>query len=193
MCAFPQGDRGYKAISQLSLERASPKRVTVVASSRGVLSSKETTTTAQQAHIDLGLKFLVKTKRMLSALAKRAGTVARSTSLRSSPQAAAPLQAFRQASDDIRYGPGGMLENILTGPAKEEAMGTTYNRDPIYPEEGAGSKEMPFEVPSQHKERIVGFAHPESQALYWFPLKAGKLHYVEEIDSYFKLVPLPCP
>lgn len=91
-------------------------------------------------------------------------------------------------SDGI--GDGGIPDTHDTGRQKEEREGATFNRDPIHPPKGSGTKAMPFEVPSEHQERVVGFEHPDSHAMYWFPLTAGKLHYVEEIDRYFKLVPL---
>lgn len=77
-----------------------------------------------------------------------------------------------------------------TGPRQKELDVEPFNRDPIYPPKGAGTKQMPFEVPSQHDERVVGFEHPESHAMYWFNMKAGNLHYVREIGMYFKLVPI---
>lgn len=130
---------------------------------------------------------------MFSAVARRAGVVARAAAMRHQPTAAAPaLQAclpqVARFSDGV--GDGGIPDVHDTGRQREEREGATFNRDPIHPPKGSGTKAMPFEVPSEHKERVVGFEHPDSHAMYWFPLTAGKLHYVEEIDRYFKLVPL---
>lgn len=104
------------------------------------------------------------------------------------PRLAAP-QALRQQaacfSDEKT-----IVDTHDTGRQREEREGAGFNREPIHPPKGGGTKAMPFEVPSEHQERVVGFEHPESHAMYWFPLAAGKLHYVEEIDRYFKLVPL---
>ncbi len=131
---------------------------------------------------------------MFSAVARRAGVVARAAAMRHQPAAAAPpalracLPQVARFSDGI--GDGGIPDTHDTGRQKEEREGATFNRDPIHPPKGSGTKAMPFEVPSEHQERVVGFEHPDSHAMYWFPLTAGKLHYVEEIDRYFKLVPL---
>lgn len=127
---------------------------------------------------------------MFSAVARRAGAVARTAAARP-PQPKALPQAFRQVawfSDKV--GDGGIPDVNDTGPEKMEREVAGFNREPIHPPKGAGSKAMPFEVPSEHQERVVGFEHPVSHAMYWFPMTAGKLHYVEEIDRYFKLVPL---
>lgn len=134
---------------------------------------------------------------MFSAVARRAGVVARAAAMRPQPAAAAapalracafPQAARRSFSDNV--GDGGIPDTHDTGRQREEREVAGFNRDPIHPPKGSGTKAMPFEVPSEHKERVVGFEHPDSHAMYWFPLTAGKLHYVEEIDRYFKLVPL---
>lgn len=133
---------------------------------------------------------------MFSAVARRAGVVARAAAMRPQPAAAAAPalracafpQAARSFSDNV--GDGGIPDTHDTGRQREEREVAGFNRDPIHPPKGSGTKAMPFEVPSEHQERVVGFEHPESHAMYWFPLTAGKLHYVEEIDRYFKLVPL---
>ena len=135
---------------------------------------------------------------MFSAVARRAGAVARAAAMRPQPAAAPaalractafPQQAAaRSFSDNV--GDGGIPDTHDTGRQREEREVAGFNRDPIHPPKGSGTKAMPFEVPSEHQERVVGFEHPESHAMYWFPLTAGKLHYVEEIDRYFKLVPL---
>eukprot|EP00953_Heterococcus_sp_UTEX-ZZ885_P033940 17621-Heterococcus_DN1.PRE.6 len=66
--------------------------------------------------------------------------------------------------------------------------GLQYSRDSIDPPAGSGTKDKPIEVPSRLEERAVGFEDPESHAIYWFNLRAGKLHYVTALDKYFKLV-----
>ena len=126
---------------------------------------------------------------MFSAVTRRVGVAASAAAMR--PRLAAS-QAFRQQAacfSDKTVG-NGIVDTHDTGRQREEREGGGFNREPIHPPKGSGTKAMPFEVPSEHQERIVGFEHPESHAMYWFPLAAGKLHYVEEIDRYFKLVPL---
>ncbi|CAM9460794.1 unnamed protein product [Discosporangium mesarthrocarpum] len=85
---------------------------------------------------------------------------------------------------------GQIPRSHAVGPQKIEKEERSFNRDPIYPPKGSGTKDMPIEVPSEHQERVVGFEHPETHAILWFNMSAGKLHYVSEIDKYFKLVPL---
>lgn len=133
---------------------------------------------------------------MFSTVARHVGVAARAAALRPQPTAAASawrasaaaLPQVARFSDGV--GDGGIPDTHDTGRQKTEREGVGFNRDPIHPPKGSGTKAMPFEVPSEHQERVVGFEHPESHAMYWFPLAAGKLHYVEEIDRYFKLVPL---
>lgn len=131
---------------------------------------------------------------MFSAATRRAGgVVARAAArpLQVGRPSGAPSVIFSQRQPlSSTVGDGGIPDVNDTGPERVEREVAGFNREPIHPPKGAGSKAMPFEVPSQHQERVVGFEHPESHALYWFPMKAGKLHYVEEIDRYFKLVPL---
>ena len=50
-----------------------------------------------------------------------------------------------------------------------------------------GSKENPVEVPSAFSSRVVGIDDPATQQLMWFVLKKGPLHYVAQVDKYFKL------
>mmetsp|Transcript_12578 Transcript_12578/g.24841 ORF Transcript_12578/g.24841 Transcript_12578/m.24841 type:complete len:113 (-) Transcript_12578:188-526(-) len=64
----------------------------------------------------------------------------------------------------------------------------TFNRDPIFPPAGAGTKSNPIEVPSGFDERVVGYECPEVHQLFWFNLAKGPLHYVPSIDKYFVLV-----
>lgn len=133
---------------------------------------------------------------MFSVAARRAGMVASAVVKRCPSQTAASavtVQLSRESRAWLSDKPvgDGMIPDVNdTGREREEREVAGFNRDPIFPPKGAGTKAMPFEVPSQHKERVVGFEHPVSHAIYWFPMKAGKLHYVEEIDRYFKLVPL---
>mmetsp|Transcript_47486 Transcript_47486/g.60977 ORF Transcript_47486/g.60977 Transcript_47486/m.60977 type:complete len:125 (-) Transcript_47486:263-637(-) len=63
-----------------------------------------------------------------------------------------------------------------------------FNRDPIFPPAGAGTKENPIEVPSGYDERAVGYECPHVHQLFWFNLTKGPLHYVPNINMYFKLV-----
>mmetsp|Transcript_30 Transcript_30/g.28 ORF Transcript_30/g.28 Transcript_30/m.28 type:complete len:124 (+) Transcript_30:117-488(+) len=62
-----------------------------------------------------------------------------------------------------------------------------FDRSPIVPPAGAGSKTNPIMVPSNYDERQVGFEDPSSHQLQWFTLKNGPLHYIPTIDKYFKL------
>lgn len=145
---------------------------------------------------------------MISAGARRVGTVTATraaASLRPQTVAAAargegartaarPLIVASQKASFFSFfeakSDGRIVERNDAGPRKRELDVEGFNRDPIHPPKGAGTKAMPFEVPSQHQERVVGFEHPESHAMFWFNMKAGKLHYVKEIGMYFKLVPL---
>lgn len=85
----------------------------------------------------------------------------------------------------------GIPDRNDTGAHKLELDSIEFNREPIHPPQGSGTKENPIEVPSEFKERVVGFEHPDSHAIYWFTVKAGDLYYVNPIGMYFKLVPLP--
>ena len=62
-----------------------------------------------------------------------------------------------------------------------------YNRDPIVPPAGAGTLENPILVPSGLEERAVGFIDPETHAVYWFNLARGPVHYIPQLDKYFKM------
>lgn len=87
-----------------------------------------------------------------------------------------------------------LVDSNATGAEAMEEQGKwVYNREPVHPPKGAGTKEMPFEVPSHYKQRAVGFEHPETHAIYWFNLHRGDLHYVKEIGMYFKLKHVPLP
>uniref|UniRef100_A0A6U1NDJ1 Uncharacterized protein n=1 Tax=Fibrocapsa japonica TaxID=94617 RepID=A0A6U1NDJ1_9STRA len=69
--------------------------------------------------------------------------------------------------------------------AKKEVA---YVRDPVIPEPGQGTLANPILVPSAMKERAVGFEDPLSHQMQWFVLQEGDIHWVEEIDMYFKLI-----
>uniref|UniRef100_A0A6U3QRH7 Uncharacterized protein n=1 Tax=Octactis speculum TaxID=3111310 RepID=A0A6U3QRH7_9STRA len=86
---------------------------------------------------------------------------------------------------DAEHQGGRRLQEI-----EDEKLGlVTFNRDPIMPPVGAGTKENPIQVPSGYDERVVGFEDPTVHQLQWFTMTAGKLHYVSSIDKYFTLVP----
>eukprot|EP00607_Mallomonas_marina_P007765 CAMPEP_0182417294 /NCGR_PEP_ID=MMETSP1167-20130531/1724_1 /TAXON_ID=2988 /ORGANISM="Mallomonas Sp, Strain CCMP3275" /LENGTH=103 /DNA_ID=CAMNT_0024590725 /DNA_START=117 /DNA_END=428 /DNA_ORIENTATION=+ len=69
----------------------------------------------------------------------------------------------------------------------EAAGGVAFNRDPIIPASDAGTKENPILVPSGEHSRVVGYEDPDTHALSWFRMDAGKLHYVPDIGLYFKI------
>lgn len=82
-------------------------------------------------------------------------------------------------------------ETHATGAEAREMDDVVFNREPVHPPKGAGTKEKPIEVPSEFSQRAVGYEDPETHAIYWFNLKRGNLAYVTEIDMYFKLVDSP--
>lgn len=133
---------------------------------------------------------------MIPVVVRRAAVAAAASSVRpKAPTSVAAPVTIQTASNFIgrlmaTRRDGLIPERNDTGPRQRELDVEPFNRDPIHPPKGAGTKEKPFEVPSQHKERVVGFEHPETHAMYWFNMKAGSLHYVREIGMYFKLVPL---
>ena len=55
------------------------------------------------------------------------------------------------------------------------------------PSRDQGTKENPILVPSALHERIVGYECPEVGQMLWFALGRGPLHYIADIDLYFKL------
>lgn len=64
----------------------------------------------------------------------------------------------------------------------------TFNRDPLATTETDGnSKENPILVPSAENERAVGISHNDSSYLMWFNLQKGNVHYVPDVEKYFKL------
>lgn len=62
-----------------------------------------------------------------------------------------------------------------------------FNRDPIIPSADAGTKENPILVPSGFHRRTVGYEDPFTHQIVWFNLDQGPLHYVPDINLYFKL------
>lgn len=81
------------------------------------------------------------------------------------------------------------------GPRKKELElemkgEVAYNRDPIVPPPDQGTKANPILVPSAYEERVVGYEDPDVGQLVWFTLAKEKLHYVPDIDLYFKLYPV---
>mmetsp|Transcript_27180 Transcript_27180/g.89053 ORF Transcript_27180/g.89053 Transcript_27180/m.89053 type:complete len:127 (+) Transcript_27180:44-424(+) len=71
-----------------------------------------------------------------------------------------------------------------------ETGGDLFSRDPIVPSPDQGTKENPILVPSGEDERIVGYEDPDVGQLVWFALGKGPIHYVPDIDLYFKLHPV---
>mmetsp|Transcript_24133 Transcript_24133/g.72423 ORF Transcript_24133/g.72423 Transcript_24133/m.72423 type:complete len:128 (+) Transcript_24133:90-473(+) len=66
-------------------------------------------------------------------------------------------------------------------------QGELYSRDPIVPPPDQGTKENPILVPSAEHERAVGYEDPDVGQLVWFTLTKGPVHYIPDIDLYFKL------
>lgn len=133
---------------------------------------------------------------MISAVARRVGAI--SVVRASRPQAMTSLAAPVTLQTASFFGrlmetnkDGLIPDRNDTGRRQHEVDVAAFNRDPIFPPKGSGTKAVPIEVPSHYNERVVGFEHPETHAVYWFNMKAGKLHYVREIGMYFKLVPVP--
>ena len=62
-----------------------------------------------------------------------------------------------------------------------------FSRNAIVPEKSAGSKSNPIKVPSADHSRVIGFQDPVTHQLLWFELEEGPLHYVPDLDLYFKL------
>ena len=68
--------------------------------------------------------------------------------------------------------------------------GELFSRDPIVPPADQGTKENPILVPSAEHERAVGYEDPDAGQLVWFTLTKGPVHYVPDIDLYFKMFPV---
>lgn len=85
------------------------------------------------------------------------------------------------------------LKDQVIGRQKEELEDAekgivTFNRDPISTTAQDGNEfSNPIMVPSFEDERPVGISHNDSSYLMWFPLKKGKVHYVPQVEKYFKL------
>lgn len=73
---------------------------------------------------------------------------------------------------------------------KEQQGEVAFNRDPIVPPPDQGTKANPILVPSAYAERVVGYEDPDVGQLVWFTLAKGKVHYIPDIDLYFKLYPV---
>ena len=73
-----------------------------------------------------------------------------------------------------------------------ELKGWSVTRNhPIVPDEDAGTRENPIQVPSHYALRTVGFEDPHTAQMWWFNLREGKLCYVEELGLYFNLQRVP--
>jgi len=62
-----------------------------------------------------------------------------------------------------------------------------FNRSPVIPPANAGTKTNPILLDSGEHARTVGFEDPVTHQVLWFNLEAGRLHYVPDLDLYFKL------
>uniref|UniRef100_A0A7S1XX62 Uncharacterized protein n=1 Tax=Phaeomonas parva TaxID=124430 RepID=A0A7S1XX62_9STRA len=100
----------------------------------------------------------------------------------------APVRALAIESDGLIPD----IEDQVFGRRKmeldaEKSGDLLFNRDPIVPPVGAGTKENPILVPSEFKERVVGFEDPDTHQIAWFCLQADATYYIESVDKYFKL------
>ncbi len=68
-----------------------------------------------------------------------------------------------------------------------ELQGVTGNTQALVPNSKAGTKEDPIIIPSTKSMRTVGFEDPVAHQVLWFNLEDGHIHYVPEINLYFKL------
>ena len=89
--------------------------------------------------------------------------------------------------EDINQQAGRRLEEMKYELAGE---GELFSRDPIVPPADQGTKENPILVPSAEHERAVGYEDPDAGQLVWFTLTKGPVHYVPDIDLYFKMFPV---
>lgn len=62
-----------------------------------------------------------------------------------------------------------------------------FKRGGVVPAANAGTKTNPILVDSGEHSRTVGFVDPVTHAVMWFNLDEGALHYVPDLDLYFKL------
>lgn len=93
---------------------------------------------------------------------------------------------FSGIPSDMEQQTGRRLQEILD----EQKGQVTFNRDPIVPPPDQGTKANPILVPSAFAERVVGYEDPDVGQLVWFTLNKGPIHYVPDIDLYFKLYPV---
>ena len=70
--------------------------------------------------------------------------------------------------------------------AAEEGV-TLYNRDPITPPKDQGTHGNPIMVPSGEAERAIGFIDPLTHSVMWFNLQRNHVHYVDELNMFFKM------
>lgn len=102
-------------------------------------------------------------------------------------------QAMRFSAAAANEGGIPKIEDFAVGAQKEEIddfdQGViTYNRDPIVTTEADGNTKCnPILVPSFDEERAVGVCHNDTSYLMWFNLAKGKVHYVPQVEKYFKL------
>mmetsp|Transcript_12748 Transcript_12748/g.25334 ORF Transcript_12748/g.25334 Transcript_12748/m.25334 type:complete len:130 (+) Transcript_12748:39-428(+) len=62
-----------------------------------------------------------------------------------------------------------------------------FNDQPVTPPKDAGTYDNPILVPSGDAARTVGFIDPVTHTPYWFNLRRGDVHYVEQTGLYFKM------
>ena len=58
------------------------------------------------------------------------------------------------------------------------------------PERGTAPQTARTASPSAEHERAVGYEDPDAGQLVWFTLTKGPVHYVPDIDLYFKMFPV---
>lgn len=113
-----------------------------------------------------------------------------SLSLRLASRALAPLR--RSAPQSARaFSAGGIpadSEHAVGRELAEVLDADHFNRDPLETEESQGnSKDDPILVPSFKHSRTVGVAHNDASYIFWFNLEQGKVHYLPQVEKYFKL------
>jgi len=62
-----------------------------------------------------------------------------------------------------------------------------FNRDPITPPSDQGTYENPIMVPCGVSERACGFIDPTTHSVMWFNLQRNHIHYVDELNMFFKM------
>ena len=120
------------------------------------------------------------------ALARRAPRLA-AAAARPRATARALSGSDGKIPEDINQQAGRRLEEMKYELAGE---GELFSRDPIVPPADQGTKENPILVPSAEHERAVGYEDPDAGQLVWFTLTKGPVHYVPDIDLYFKMFPV---